>query len=142
MSCKYLTTGSLECVEDFTNINAKLGEDCTVRPCAQGTCVAPYGIGRGAYCYNIIKKGDTGCEKSFTTCAQGFYCQDNTCVLDPNFEVKVRNKRKVYPVEEKTSEKEENNKPFLVTLSLYILLGLLIVIVLGTLMYIVARNFG
>jgi hypothetical protein len=106
--------------------------------------VSPYGIGRGAYCYNVINKDDKGCEKSYTICEKGYYCEDNTCVLDPNFKVDKKSKDKVVSSEkeEEPSENKTTNKQFLVTLSLYILLGLIVLIVVGLLMYNIARNFN
>ena len=80
MSCKYLATGRLECLETYTNTDAKLGEECLNSKCAKGVCIAPYGRGRGFYCYNIIKKGEKDCEKSYAVCTKGSYCKNNTCV--------------------------------------------------------------
>jgi hypothetical protein len=134
MSCTYLTTGDLECIENFDNIQSKLGEDCTVKPCAQGECVSPYGTGRGAYCYNVVKKGEKNCEKSFAICEPGYSCEDNTCVLNTNVKVDELSKEDEIDYVKEEQQPSEN-KQFQATLSFYIFLGLIALLLAGALYF-------
>lgn len=130
MSCKYSATGSIECVESFSNKTADLGEECSSKPCSEGLCVAPYGRGRGAYCYNVINKGETGCEKSYSVCNKGLYCKKNVCIedtTDDTTQQDISNAKKDESPKKREQEKKENknNQGMLLV---YILLGLVILI--------------
>jgi hypothetical protein len=143
MSCKYLTTGKLECFESFGNTDAKLGEECSTKSCSEGICIAPYGSGRGLYCYNVIKKEEKGCEKSFAICNKGLKCKNDVCIKDSRYN---QSSEKVVA---KDSSAKSNKKDDAITISigtsgltilLYMLLGIVILICLIMLIFLMIRK--
>ena len=143
MSCKYLTTGQLECKEDFAGSEAEIGEECSTKSCSEGVCVAPYGRGRGLYCYNIVDKGETGCEKSFAICAKGAKCKDNLCVKDDNTNQpteKVIAKDTSMPTAKKEDGVTINIGTSSSTILLYVVLGVIILLCLIALIYHITKT--
>jgi hypothetical protein len=145
MSCKYLSTGQLECKEDFVSGEAKIGEECSNKSCSEGACVAPYGRGRGSYCYNVINKGEKGCEKSFAICAKGMECKDNVCIKDNDFSPPTEKVGKDTSVAKSKKEKEEtgitiNIGTSSLTILLYAILGIVILVCLIALIYLIVKK--
>lgn len=145
MSCKYLSTGQLECKEDFVSGEAKIGEECSNKSCSEGACVAPYGRGRGSYCYNVINKGEKGCEKSFAICAKGMECKDNVCIKDNDFSPPTTNTSVAKSKTEKKEEKEEtgitiNIGTSSLTILLYAILGIVVLVCLIALIYLIVTK--
>lgn len=145
MSCQYLSTGQLECKESFGNSEAKIGEECSTKSCLEGVCVAPYGRGRGSYCYNVINKGEKGCEKSFAICAKGMECKDNVCIKDAEFAPPIEKVGKDDHVATSKKEKEEtgitiNIGKSSLTILLYALLGIVVLVCLVALIYLITKK--